>query len=96
MLTTVLSLTGTADEQNLLIYSQESALLMEVSRTGTVLSTFSFAGLAGDAEGVTIDRDGNIYVVGEAPEMFVLAPIPAPSAVALAGLCAGFAARRRR
>lgn len=96
VLTTVPSLAGTADEQNLLVYSQESALLMEVTRAGVVLSTFSFAGLAGDAEGVTIDRDGNIYVVGEAPELFVLAPIPTPASMALAGLALAVASRRRR
>jgi uncharacterized protein YjiK len=76
-LTTVPSLIGTADQNNLLIYSQESALLMEVTRTGVVLSTFSFAGIATDAEGVTIGLDGTIYVVGETPALYVLTPIPA-------------------
>jgi len=74
VLTTVPTLLGTADEDGLLIYSQESALLMEVSRTGELLSTFSFSGIASDAEGVTIDAEGTIYVVGETPELYVLTP----------------------
>lgn len=94
-LATVPSLSGTADEDNLLIYSQESALLMEVTRSGTILSTFDFGAIADDAEGVTIDADGVIYVVGETPALYVLTPIPAPGAAGLIGL-AGLAALRRR
>jgi len=41
-LTTISSLVGTPDQDNLLIYSQESRTLLEVTRTGTVLSTFDF------------------------------------------------------
>jgi len=75
VLTTVPSLIGTADQDNLLIYSQESSRLMEVTRDGTVLSTFDFTGIASDAEGVTIGPDGTIYVVGETPALCVLTPI---------------------
>ncbi len=96
VLATVPSFLGTADENNLLIFSQESALLLEVTRSGQVLSQFDFSALAGDAEGVTIDSNGVIYIVGEAPELFVLRPIPAPSAVLLLTGAALFTSRRRR
>lgn len=87
VLATVPSLAGTADEDHLLILSQESARLLEVDRSGNVLSQFSFAGLSTSAEGVTIDGDGVIYVVdenGKTPRLFVLEPPPSPpSAVRL-------------
>jgi uncharacterized protein (TIGR03382 family) len=62
-----------------------------------VLSTFNFSMLSGSAEGVTIDSHGFIYVCDESPQVFVMAPIPAPGAAAV--LVAGLAAaglRRRR
>ncbi|HWK51321.1 MAG TPA: SdiA-regulated domain-containing protein, partial [Steroidobacter sp.] len=87
------------DYGNLLIYSQESSRLLEVSRTGSVLSMYSLAGITGIAEGVTIDRNGIIYIVDEGPNMYVLAPVPLPAAAWLllsgvAGL-AGFSRRRK-
>ncbi len=86
VLATVPSLIGTPDEGNFLIYSQESARLLEVSATGSVLSTFNFAALSGSAEGVTIDTDGIIYIVDEGPNLYVLAPaVPLPAAVWLLG-----------
>lgn len=69
---------GSGDLENLLLYSQESALLMEVDRSGNLLSSFDFSGIAGDAEGVTIDANGTIYIVGEEPELYVLSPNPVP------------------
>jgi len=78
VLTTVPSLIGSADQDNLLIYSLESRLLMEVTRTGAMQSTFNFTSIAADAEGVTIGPDGTIYVVGETPALYVLTPIPVP------------------
>ncbi|MFM9957185.1 MAG: SdiA-regulated domain-containing protein [Phycisphaerales bacterium] len=93
VLATVPSLIGTADEENLLVYSQESARLLEVTRTGTVLSSFDLTGID-NAEGVTIGADGTIYIVGENPTLYVLTPTPgAASLFALAGM---MAARRRR
>jgi hypothetical protein len=63
---------------------------------------FDFGALAEDAEGVTMDFDGNIYVVAETgPTMFVLAPptpVPLPPSLALAlggGVLIGLRARRR-
>ncbi|MDZ4828598.1 MAG: SdiA-regulated domain-containing protein [Phycisphaerae bacterium] len=76
-LTTVPSLVGTADQDQLIILSQESAKLLEVTRTGEVLSSFDLSAIAGDAEGVTIGPDGTIYVVGETPALYVLKPIAA-------------------
>ena len=91
---------GSADAANLLIFSQESAKLLEVDRSGSVLSMFDFAALSGDAEGVTIADDGTIYVVDEGPHLYVLtpnAPVPLPAAawLMLSGL-AGLGVIRRR
>ncbi|MEW5788760.1 MAG: SdiA-regulated domain-containing protein [Pseudomonadota bacterium] len=93
-------LAGTADQDNLLVFSQESAMLLEISRTGQILSSLSLAGVADNIEGVTMDSLGNIYLVGENPSLYVLsAPVPEPEtyALMLAGLgLVGFMARRRR
>jgi uncharacterized protein YjiK len=72
-----------SEVDNLLLLSQASARLVEITRTGQVQSSFSFAGLTTRAEGVTIDSAGTIFVVGELPELFILtrfAPIPEPTA----------------
>lgn len=87
------------DYGNLLIYSQESSRLLEVSRTGSVLSMYSLAGITDSAEGVTIDGNGVIYIVDEGPNMYVLTPVPLPAAAWLllsgvAGL-AGFGRRKK-
>lgn len=91
VLSTVPSLRATADQDNLLIFSQESARLLEVSRSGQTLGAFDFRTIADDAEGVTIDAEGVIYVVGETPTLYVLAPVaavpePGTCALLLAGL----------
>lgn len=92
------ALLGTSEQDNLLIYSQESARLMEVDRAGNVLSSLDFSKVAGDIEGVTIDANGTIYLVGETPALYVLtSSIPEPETLALMlgglGLLAGL--RRR-
>ena len=101
VLSTVQSLRGTADQDNLLVFSQETPRLMEVSRSGQILSSFDFSAIAGDAEGVTIDSNGVIYIVGETPRLYVLAPtlpVPEPEVAALMlaglGLVGAFARRR--
>lgn len=101
VLASVPSLAAGVDADNLLIYSQESRRLLEVDAFGTVLSSFDFSALASDAEGVTIDFDGNIYVVAETgPSMYVLSapqPVPLPPGLVLAasGLALLFARARR-
>jgi uncharacterized protein YjiK len=94
VLSVVPSLHGTADLQNFLILSQESELLLEVSRDGQVLSSLDLHAISGSIEGVAIDNDGVIYLCDETPRVYTLTPIPTPASVfALAALAA---VRRRR
>ncbi len=97
---TLSGFTGSGYADNLLIYSQESQRLTEVSRSGQVLSSFNFTFISGIAEGVTIASDGTIYVTDESPAIYVLtaAPVPEPASYALmlAGAAAIAAAVRRR
>ena len=69
VLTTVQSLRGTADQNNLLIYSQESSRLLEVSRSGRILSQSDFCAIAGDAERATIDGNGILFIAGAPPSV---------------------------
>lgn len=104
------SLSG-ADLDNLLILSLDSRKLVEVTRTGQLVSSLDLAGLTTQGiEGVTIDEQGTIYIVAEQDQLsgalptatstlFVLsaAPVPEPQtwALALAALGLGVLARRR-
>ena len=72
---TVAAFQGTDIEENLLILSTSSMLLLEVSRDGDVLSSFDLNGILGTTgfaintiEGVTFDNDGNIYLAAELGE----------------------------
>jgi uncharacterized protein YjiK len=94
-LSTVESLAGTPDADNLLIYSQESSRLLEVTRGGSIASSYSFFGVSDTAEGVAIDDDGIIYIVDETPMLYVLSPIPEPTLAGLAALGGLLALRRR-
>jgi uncharacterized protein YjiK len=107
VLSTVPSLLGTADENNLLVLSQESRRLLEITRSGSILSSFDLSLLSGNAEGVTIDPvTGNIYIVAEesygipGSTLFVLAAptaVPVPTALPLMGSAlAGLLAVGRR
>ncbi|MDP2071303.1 SdiA-regulated domain-containing protein [Methylotenera sp.] len=66
-LSSVDALVGTPGENNLLLLSLSSRKLIEVNRSGTILSSFDLANvLPGNGiEGVTVDQHGNIYLVAE-------------------------------
>ncbi|NYG31488.1 SdiA-regulated domain-containing protein [Sphaerotilus montanus] len=102
VLSGVTSLAGTAGADNLLVFSLGSQRLVEVTRTGQVLSSFDFSTVSPNnaIEGVTIDQNGVIYLVAEQVQngasldpnsrLFVLSPVPEPEtyALMLAGLVA--------
>ncbi|UCV18469.1 SdiA-regulated domain-containing protein [Ferribacterium limneticum] len=100
------ALVGTAAADNLLILSLDSKKLIEINRSGQVLSSLDLSGVTNQAiEGVTVDEKGTIYLVAEDSGMpnsklFVLtAPVPEPEtyAMLLAGLgLLGAVARRRK
>jgi hypothetical protein len=90
----VSSLTGPARD-DLLIISQASGKVVEISRAGVVHSTLAIQGDADNPlsvpdqtdEGVTMDGDGNLYVVNEQgggdvdhPQLWVYAPTTASNA----------------
>jgi uncharacterized protein YjiK len=100
------ALSGTSAADNLLVLSLGSRSLLEVTRSGAVLSRFDLSGLLpGNAfEGVTVDENGTIYLiaeqsggVGDTSMLVALAPIPGPAGwlVMLAGLTLVAAQRRK-
>ncbi|PWT87626.1 MAG: hypothetical protein C5B55_14495, partial [Blastocatellia bacterium] len=67
------SLNGNPDYTHLLILSQESGQIVNIDRSGNIYSTLTIVSDPGNPlsvagqthEGVTMDRDGNLYVVSE-------------------------------
>lgn len=97
-LSVVDALVGTPQADNLLILSLDSRRLVEVTRTGTIVSSLDLSPLfhptnPNNIEGVTIDEKGVIYLVAEHeqnPEtansrsrLIVLSPVPEPGTLAL-------------
>ncbi len=95
------ALIGTPAAGNLLILSLDSRRLVEVDRTGQLLSSLDLSGVTAQAiEGLTIDEKGVIYLVAEDSgtansRLFVLtSPVPEPGTVALMLVGLGVLARR--
>lgn len=99
------ALNGQPLYNNLLVLSQENAKVVNVDRNGVILSTLTIVSDPGNPldaanqqhEGLTMDRNGNLYIVNENgggdidhPQLWVYAPstVPnqAPTAVALANI----------
>ena len=105
-LSPITALAGTDGADNLLVLSLESRRLLEVTRSGQVLSSLDLSGITSQAiEGVTVDDLGNLYLVAEDSgtgnsRLFVLAtPVPEPETYAMllaALLLLGATAQRRR
>jgi uncharacterized protein YjiK len=102
-LSNVPSMVGQPQQDNLLVLSQESGKIVNIDRAGNVASSLTIISDPGNPlsipnqqhEGLTMDHDGNLYVVSENgggdidhPQLWVYQPstVPnqAPSAVTLA------------
>ena len=96
------SLNGQSLYNNLLVLGQENAKVLNVDRSGIIVNSLTIVSDAGNPldvasqqhEGLTMDRDGNLYIVSENgggtidyPQLWVYAPstVPnqAPTALAL-------------
>jgi uncharacterized protein YjiK len=94
-LSNVAALSGKADSSHLIVLSQESGKILNVDRAGNVFSSLTISALPRNPsnpldtldvanqshEGVTVDKDGILYVVSENgggdinnPELWVYAP----------------------
>jgi uncharacterized protein YjiK len=90
------ALLGTAQADNILVLSLDSRSLIEINRSGQVLSSLSLANILprNGIEGLTIDENGTIYLVAEqdqlagAPpgaqsQLIVLTAVPEPATLSL-------------
>ncbi|HEY1090099.1 MAG TPA: SdiA-regulated domain-containing protein [Burkholderiaceae bacterium] len=84
------ALAGTAAADNLLVLSLGSRRLLEVTRTGQILSSLDLTSFTSQAiEGVTVDQNGVIYLVaedsgtGNSRLLVLSSPVPEPAAWAL-------------
>ncbi len=101
-LSNIPALNGQPLYNNLLVLGQENAKVVNVNRSGVIANTLTIVSDAGNPldvasqqhEGLTMDRDGNLYIVSENgggtidfPQLWVYAPstVPnqAPTAIAL-------------
>ncbi len=88
------SLNGQPDFDNLLILSQESGKIVNIDRAGNISSSLTIMSDPGNPlsvpaqqhEGLTMDRDGNLYIVSENgggdfdhPQLWVYSPSTAPN-----------------
>ncbi|MBT9487418.1 MAG: SdiA-regulated domain-containing protein [Rubrivivax sp.] len=110
VLSVVDGLAGTAAADHLLILSLDSKRLVEVTRSGQIVSELDLSGLTSteNIEGLSIDERGVIYLLAEqaqgdgapadaASRLFVLTPVPEPGTWALmAGGLALLGWRRKR
>lgn len=93
-LSNIQSLAGTAEANNLLILSQEDGRVVEVDRAGNILSQLVIQTDQGNPlgvadqqhEGITVDKNGFIYIVSENgggnadhPQLWVYAPSNTPN-----------------
>lgn len=112
-LSSVNSLAGTVGANNLLVLSLDSRRLIEIDRQGNEKSSLDLTNILprNGIEGVTIDQNGNIYLVAEQDQLVgalsgsksqlivLAAPVPEPEtyAMLLAGLgLIGAASRRQK
>ncbi len=94
-LSNIPSLAGTALYDRMLLLSHESAKILLIDRSGTIHSTLNIVSDPGNPlsvvaqqhEGLTMDRDGILYVVSENgggdfdhPQLWVYAPATGPNA----------------
>lgn len=90
VLATVVPATSTAtDRQHLLVLSQESGRLLKMDRAGRVFGSLNLE-VAAQHEGVTLDRDLNLYITNElgtagsaGEQLWVYAPTRSAAAVGL-------------
>ncbi len=93
-LSNIPSMTGEAHEANLLMLSQEDGRIINIDRSGVIDSTLTIVSDPGNPlsvpnqqhEGLTMDHDGNLYVVSENgggdidhPQLWVYSPSAAPN-----------------